>query len=182
MKLKLLLLVLMVGTFFTCDKDSGYDYDCIPDTITTSIIEKSDIDIRFDTSRQRNLYVFQPGEKLIFYYNYNYAECLNINDDERGFAFAFLIDPGTTEFDFQNEEIKDLKAFYNEHGAWVNATFHQAVSRGFIRGEQISDTDWQVEVNITADSLSTPDGFAFPDQREEVNLEFIEIFTLTESE
>jgi len=164
MKNNLILLIFVLG-FASCNKD---DLNCHPKSIdATWTLEKS-ILIEYFEDLDRNIYSIVDGENIVFEYLHSGAQCDDIYDDEWGERLAFEIPSEKEEFEYVDEEILEIIAFYNQFGAWVSSIQHP-INEGLIKGEKISSKKWEVSVSITTPPTNI--------NQEPRTIEFKEVFS-----
>jgi hypothetical protein len=92
-------------------------------------------------------YNIKDGEGIVFEYTFNAEQCDEVQDDEYGYRLAFSIDEDVEEFTFEDEELDQIKAFFQESGAWVSHA-HREVRKGSITGEKRSRNRWSVKIDV----------------------------------
>ncbi len=137
----------MILTFFSSCKSDENENDCYPEMIISNWVSEKEIIVEFDTQFKRNNYNIINGNKILFKYNLNGAQCDNIIDDEWGENLIFQIENNNTDFEFIDNEILSTNCFYQQYGAWVAHNKYE-VKNGIIKGEKISKTEWEITVNI----------------------------------
>ena len=145
----LLALLLLIG-LIACNKEE--DDGCDPEKSYHYWYSDQDIEAELDTIYPENWYIITPGDKRLFEYHYQSAQCDDIYDDEWGEILRFVVDPSVTHFEYVDEEILEAKCYYNQYGAWVGASAFPVTS-GSIEGERMWNGDWMLTVDIVVPEL-----------------------------
>ena len=136
----------------SCNKED--DENCNPESTNSKWTLGKDIIVNYQAEYLRNEYVIVDGENILFQYNHSGAQCDDVYDDEWGEGLTFVISNESTDFEFANEEIVDIKCFYQQYGAWVRHNQYQ-IKDGIIKGKRISENKWKINVSVTTTPLFT---------------------------
>lgn len=158
-------LLILVG-FSSCNVNN--DENCNPEKVNSKWSLGKEIIVNYNTDYQRNEYSIVNGENRLFEYNHSGAQCDDVLDDEWGEKLTFIINNATSNFEFVNENILEIKCFYQQYGAWVRHGQYQ-IKDGTIKGEKISENEWEITVSIVTSPLLTDE--------QPIMIEFTEIFS-----
>ena len=98
-------------------------------------------------------YDIEEGENLVMEYIFDQEQCDPVQDDEYGYRLAFEVDDGLESFSFENEALYEIKAHFQEFGAWVNHR-QRPVRKGKISGQKRNNNRWAIQIDVTTDSLT----------------------------
>ena len=136
----LLLLLLLVFVISSCDKG------CTPESESFEILGNSEITL--EQLDDQVFYSVEEGNQRVVVYNHSNEECKDVIDDEYSEWLSFELTADGDQFEYHDEEITQLKAFYREVGAWVSHV-HYPINSGVIKGQRIGDSeDWQITIDI----------------------------------
>lgn len=92
-------------------------------------------------------YNIKDGTGKVFEYTFNAEQCDEFQDDEYGYRLAFAIDDDIQEFEFVDDELDQIKVFFQESGAFVSHA-HREVRKGTISGERRSANRWSIKIDV----------------------------------
>ncbi|MBD0833475.1 hypothetical protein [Aestuariibaculum sediminum] len=167
MKYYFSILLMLINCFISCDK-AEENNPCQPETTISTWKVNKEIKVDFNSEFNRNDYSIIEGNKLLFEYNHSGAQCDHFIDDEWGEKLIFHIEISQTKFEYNENDILLTNCFYQQYGAWVNHNKYE-IKNGILKGEKISDSTWEITVNIYTIPL-------FEDE-EPKNIQFKTIFT-----
>jgi len=159
--------ILFVLVFLGCSDDKANDNGCDDDIITATILDNSNILVTYNDEFDRNDFSIVAGNKLVFTYDFTAAQCDDISDDEFGQVLNFELPLNSSSFVASDADILGLDAYSYRYGAWVSSNRFQ-IQQGTIAGEKLDDNRWEITVNVTATSTTTP--------TEEYTIAFTETF------
>lgn len=128
---------------FACTNDD----DCLPDIIQTSILDNKSIIIDSDTTSQRATLSIENGTNLVFEYDFEAEQCVNIDDDEWGERLIFEIPTGTDDFEYIDSALISVNCYHLEYGAWVSS-LPKAITEGSIKGTKLSNNKWKITATV----------------------------------
>ena len=103
----------------------------------------------YEESYMKNGIVTQ-GNNLVFTYEYEAEDELNIADDEYSEVIQFEIEPAVTEFVYSDNELDTINAVYTE-SCFCDFTDESKNTspQGTISGKKISETEWDITIDVT---------------------------------
>ena len=110
-----------------------------------SIVENAQI-IERDTNENPFPFARDNGDNLVFVYQKEDPGEPNIIDDELFETLQFQIDPELDNFSFENEEVEQTLAFYQESGTLIGK--QEVINRGVIEGIKIDSLKWEVTIDV----------------------------------
>lgn len=149
-----LLLVFMLG----CDKDENTGVNCIDDNprfVPENFSEPGSYTADFYPGNEIDLYeegeltsaMWKPGNKTVFVATYRHDPEPMMIDDEIHWEIWFEVDQDLEEFLISGDDLEKANAQFANLCFCRPAGFF-SVTSGCIKGEKISDTQWQVDINI----------------------------------
>lgn len=120
-------------------------HDCEPASQTGSVTPNQAIEM-IETSADVPQYRVISGDRLVFEYIDQKSQCADVYDDEHASILTFELPSDVTEFNYQDAELTDLKAFYTEMGAWTS-NLSTPVTSGTLGGRW-SEGRWQIQADL----------------------------------
>ena len=139
--LKIVTVMFVVLFFLSCKKNSS---ECTDDSYSYDFYSSKQI----DTTTINAVLTFQvnPGNNLVFSYVHNGPDCKNVADDEYTDRLVFQVSPGLTTFYYENTQLEGLLCLFVRYG--FVSTNAVRINSGHIRGTKISDTTWDIEIDV----------------------------------
>lgn len=147
MKKHFFLLLLGLG-MIACETDG----DCTPDAFLTIGEPNQSIEVTIPNNSTEPVYTVINGDKIVFTYTREGAQCDNVLDDEVREEIIFEIDPTLTQFAHTDDEILLITAYYHRSGAWFN--FQGEINVGSIEGVKLSDNQWEIKASVEVPTMN----------------------------
>ncbi len=147
---RILLVMILTGTFFACKKSSS-DH-CNPEYIAFKFQNSSNIDtfslFSPDPSLELYFYTVNSGNKIVFTYTYQFRDCPEIADDEGVKTIVFEIPQQSDSFVLDDSmELKTAKCLIRF--ACFCASGEPALfKQGFIEGTKLSANSWKLKASL----------------------------------
>lgn len=94
-----------------------------------------------------------PGDKIVFHYHHYYQDTMPDNWSNQ--SIRFEIDNKIESFILSDHDLKKAYAIYgNVAFALAGQRHYHWISDGCIKGEKISNEEWQIDINITVTTES----------------------------
>lgn len=126
----------------SCDKR-----DCEPNTHTFTFSDNQHIFEMYDSIEQRNTYVIEEGDKLVFTYDYYHGHCDGSADDWYNKTLNFEIEKGLQEFNLKDSELMGAHCFVHHTSTWLYNYY--PINEGTIEGHLLSDGSWDIKADVT---------------------------------
>ena len=131
---------------FSCKKNAPSD--CTPDQYSYEFYPSSKIDTT--TVDMRLFFQIKPGNDLVFSYTHEGPACKSIADEEYSDKLVFQVPATSNSFLYENNQLTDARCLFIKIAFWTNGAYK--VNSGFVKGTKISDTEWDVEINVDVGS------------------------------
>ncbi|MEM7373859.1 MAG: hypothetical protein AAF587_34870 [Bacteroidota bacterium] len=122
--------------------------NCTPEQYQYSITPNQDITYSYDDTYNFHRYESTDGEQLLFEFFHANQSCEDVFDDGYAEFLRFAVDSDLVDFSFRDTSMIIIHAHYYEVGAWVTNQQHQ-LTQGSISGTQLSQDQWQVDVDVS---------------------------------
>lgn len=98
-----------------------------------------------------NLYKVEivQGQNIVFEYNYTFEDDPQIADDEYDERIVFEIDASIDDFIISGNDLKKSNALFGFY-CYCYPAGAIYITDGCIKGKRISETEWEIDINITA--------------------------------
>lgn len=146
MKTFKIILVLISLIFISCsesdDKSDLYAYRYFKNK-KLNIVSNEGTHIKYGEIKE--------GNNLVFEYEYSTEGGINVIDDEYSEFIRFEISNNINEFNFTNEELTIAKIVLSKYCYCVfeNNSDKDFLPKGIISGEKISETEWDISIDVT---------------------------------
>lgn len=149
MKLVCLVFFLLSVLLCSCDKQL-----CEPNTLATTFSDHQAIQVSFDTTDQHYEYIIEEGENLVFQHVFYNGHCDGNGDDWFSMALCFEVDADSTSFMYTDSALIITDCFVFHNSTWIYE--HYPVSSGFIKGQQRSENEWEINGSLQFTIPVTP--------------------------
>jgi hypothetical protein len=139
-------IIFFILFILSCNKN-GLN-DCTKDRYNYAFLKLSKIDTSSSNSPFQGYLQYQinAGNDLVFKYTHEGPDCKNIADEEFTEFLVFQVPAGTNSFNYQNAQLESANCYFNLICFCdINA---RPVKSGSIKGNKISESRWNVEINI----------------------------------
>jgi len=141
---KSIFIILICMLVFSCTKKSEETY-----SYTFQENAQLTIEPYYEGSYMKSGKVTQ-GNNLVFTYEYEAEDEINIADDEYAEVIQFEIEPTLTAFSYSDNELDEIKAVYSEYCFCAFFDEEKNTSpQGTISGKKISETQWDIAIDVT---------------------------------
>ncbi len=113
----------------------------------------------------------EAGDKLVFIYKFTKNAPPNIADGDFSESIRFAIPTGSNSFDFEDSELTTIPAFY-DRGCFCPIIGSLKITKGYLRGEQLSEHHWVINASLETSSKITDETF---------EVSFSDVFVLSQS-
>lgn len=138
------IIIILLLTVYSCDNKSNeasYSYQ---------FFEASSLTVNTREDSYMKYGVIEQGNSIVFKYTFHAEDEEDIADDEYSEYIYFEIDPKLTEFEIGAESLIETKTTLTK-GCFCffgNASEKDVPPIGTIRGNRLSDTKWNIELNV----------------------------------
>jgi hypothetical protein len=138
--LQMVFLFLLI--FSACEKD------CKSDMHSFTFQEDKFIDTSDIATSQDVAFWLQilDGNKLVFTYHFEAAQCESVFDDEYSESLYFEVHSDSTSFSFQDSTLSKIKLVYEQGGAWIYK--NKPITSGWIEGTKKSNNRWDIKAEL----------------------------------
>jgi hypothetical protein len=111
--------------------------------------KNSQIHIYSDGGKINNAAI-EDGNSLVFEYSYIYNDKPGIADDEYSENIKFEVEPDSSCFLISDDILNSSTAVFGKSCFCADYGYHW-ITGGCIKGSKISENEWQIDMNITAE-------------------------------
>lgn len=112
----------------------------------TVIYSRSELALAEDAQFGQS-YEIVEGDYTVFKYTHSRADKKNVADDEYSDEFLFQVEPETTDFSYQDEEILQYSPFFTYH-CFCPAIEKITGIEGSLTGSKNASGNWKIKANL----------------------------------
>ena len=144
--MKSFLVFITVLCLLSCSRSKSKDPDCPPFLYNYWVLSQRTI----DTATTDNIFIYSinPGNKLVFLYQYINDPCGMAYDAGYRESVVFEVPADANSFSFGNKELKNANAYHRIECFCPN-TNARPVTEGSLTGYKLSNATWHVQGTIT---------------------------------